>query len=60
MEASYLELPITAEHGLTVGVLPNHHRAPFDRIMVAQALSEGISLLTHDSALHTYPHTLVV
>jgi len=58
--AGYLELPITSEHGLAVGSLENHHRDPFDRIMVAQALVEGISLVTHDGALHAYPHTLIV
>ena len=60
LDASYLELPITSDHGLTVGNLPNHHRDPFDRIMVAQALAEGISLVTHDSAMHAYPHTIIV
>nr|WP_218178985.1 type II toxin-antitoxin system VapC family toxin [Pseudomonas gingeri] len=60
LDAGYLELPITAEHGLIVGTLPNHHRDPFDRIMVAQAIAEGMSLLTHDSAMHAYPHTLIV
>ena len=40
LDAGYLELPITSDHGLTVGNLPNHHRDPFDRIMVAQALAE--------------------
>lgn len=60
LDAGYLELPITSAHGLTVGSLPNHHRDPFDRIMAAQALAEGISLLTHDSAMHAYPHTLII
>lgn len=60
LEAGYLELPITAEHGLAVEALPNHHRDPFDRIMVAQALSEGFILMTHDSTLQAYPHTTIV
>jgi len=60
LDAGYLELPITSDHGLTVGTLRNHHRRPFDHIMVAQALAEGISLVTHDSALHAYPHTIIV
>lgn len=60
LDAGYIELPITSEHGLTVGALPNHHRDPFDRIMAAQALAEGISLVTHDSALSAYPHTIMV
>lgn len=60
LDAGYLELPITSDHGLTVGTLPNHHRYPFDRIMMAQAQAEGISLVTHDSAMHAYPHTIIV
>ncbi len=60
LDAGYLELPITSEHGLTVGALPNHHRDPFDRIMVAQAMAEGISLVTHDKSMYGYPHTIVV
>ena len=60
LDAGYLELPITAEHGLAVEALPNHHRDPFDRIMVAQALSEGFILVTHDSTLQAYPHTTIV
>jgi PIN domain nuclease of toxin-antitoxin system len=60
LDAGYLELPITSEHGLAVGTLPNHHRDPFDRIMVAQALAEGVHLVTHDSAMYAYPHTIIV
>ena len=58
LDAGYLELPITSDHGLTVGNLANHHRDPFDRIMVAQALAEGISLVTQDSAIPSYDHRL--
>jgi len=60
LDAGYLELPITSAHGLAVGALANHHRDPFDRIMVAQAVVEGIRLVTHDSAMHAYPHTIIV
>ncbi len=60
LDAGYLEFPITSDHGLAVGNLPNHHRDPFDRIMVAQALAEGISLVTPDSAMHAYSHTIIV
>lgn len=59
-DAGYLELPITSTHGLAVASLPDHHRDPFDRIMVAQALAEGLTLVTHDSAMHAYPHTTIV
>jgi PIN domain nuclease of toxin-antitoxin system len=54
-ENGYTELPITSEHTLTIGVLPTLHKDPFDRILVAQAISEGITLLTADSLVAQYP-----
>ena len=47
-------LPITAPHATRVAVLPSIHRDPFDRMLVAQALSEGMVLLTNDSMLRDY------
>ncbi len=44
----YLELPVTAEHALAVTMLPPLHKDPFDRILVAQSIAEGITLLTSD------------
>jgi PIN domain nuclease of toxin-antitoxin system len=55
LENGYLELPITSEHALAVGNLPSIHRDPFDRILVAQAMAEGITLLTADTRLAQYP-----
>ena len=51
----YVELPITSEHGLAVGRLPDHHKEPFDRILVAQATVEGITLVTSDPVVARYP-----
>ncbi len=48
------ELPFTARHGLAVGALPWLHRDPFDRMLLAQARTEGIPLLTHDEAIVRY------
>ncbi len=48
------ELPVTWEHTLLVKDLPFHHHDPFDRILVAQAMSEPLILLTHDAALPQY------
>jgi PIN domain nuclease of toxin-antitoxin system len=47
-------LPITARHADFVGTLPLHHRDPFDRLLIAQAGIEGLSLVTADSDLHQY------
>ncbi len=54
------ELPIEIDHILKLEELPNHHKDPFDRILVAQALSEPIKLITHDKALLAYSPDLVI
>jgi PIN domain nuclease of toxin-antitoxin system len=48
------ELPVTIRHGEAVRELPLHHRDPFDRILVAQALVEGLILVTADERLMKY------
>ena len=49
-----LELPITVRHGETVRSLPMLHRDPFDRLLVAQPLVEGLTLVTSDRRLAQY------
>jgi PIN domain nuclease of toxin-antitoxin system len=51
----YHELPITGEHTVAVDLLPPIHRDPFDRILIAQAIVEGITLLTADEVVARYP-----
>jgi len=53
LDNGYIELPITSEH--TVTTLPPIHKDPFDRILVAQALAEGVTLLTTDALVAQYP-----
>lgn len=48
------ELPVSAAHAAAVAALPPHHRDPFDRMLVAQAQVEGVTLLTSDAALGAY------
>ena len=55
LDNGYLELPITSEHALATEALPLLHKDPFDRILVAQAMVEGITLLTVDSLVAKYP-----
>ena len=52
-------LPITAEHALAAGDLPRHHDDPFDRMLVAQAMAEGCTLVTSDRWLRSYSVTLL-
>ena len=54
MASGYEELAIEARHVLMVQGLPRHHTDPFDRLFVAQAISEGMILLTADKALAAY------
>jgi len=55
IDNGYTELAITSEHAVTVEVLPAIHKDPFDRLLVAQAIVEGITLLTADPMLAQYP-----
>ena len=55
LENDYRELPITGAHVTAVGLLPSVHKDPFDRILVAQARVEGLTLLTADRTLARYP-----
>lgn len=48
------ELPVTARHAAATARLPAHHRDPFDRLLVAQALEEPLRLLTADRQLTAY------
>ncbi len=52
--AGFKVLAITPEHGVAAGELPLHHRDPFDRMLVAQAMLENLTLVTHDPTLLHY------
>lgn len=54
LDNGYVELPITSEHAVNVDGLPPLHKDPFDRLLLAQALVEGITLLTSDEQLARY------
>jgi PIN domain nuclease of toxin-antitoxin system len=55
LDSGYTELPVTSRHALTIDALPPLHKDPFDRLLLAQAISEGIVLLTADAQLARYP-----
>jgi PIN domain nuclease of toxin-antitoxin system len=61
LDGGFSELPITGDHALVVRSLPRLHRDPFDRMLVAQAIVEGLTLVTADKQLAAYPvRTLLV
>lgn len=49
-----VELPVSGAHALAVATLPPLHRDPFDRLLIAQGLVEGLTLVTHDAAIRRY------
>jgi PIN domain nuclease of toxin-antitoxin system len=55
LDNGYDELPITSEHAVALDSLPPIHKDPFDRILVAQSMVEGITLLTADPLVAQYP-----
>jgi PIN domain nuclease of toxin-antitoxin system len=54
LDNGYVELPITSQHAVNIDSLPPIHRDPFDRLLVSQALIEGITLLTVDAQVARY------
>jgi PIN domain nuclease of toxin-antitoxin system len=55
LDNGYTELPVTSRHAVSIQHLPNLHKDPFDRMLVAQATQEGITLLTSDALVAQYP-----
>ena len=55
----YAELSVTAEHALKVYSLPLLHKDPFDRLLLAQARTEGMLLLTGDASISQYQDTVL-
>ncbi|MCL2765885.1 MAG: type II toxin-antitoxin system VapC family toxin [Treponema sp.] len=56
----YEEIEITSHHALLVAHLPQIHKDPFDRILIAQAKAEGIILLSSDEVISQYPHVVYI
>jgi len=60
IEERFLPLPITLAHALAVEHLPRHHNDPFDRMLVAQAQVEGLTLVTRDPRIRKYEVEVIV
>ena len=54
VDSGFLELPVSAQHAAAVGRLPDLHRDPFDRLLIAQAMREPLRFLTADDMLKGY------
>ena len=55
VSSRFAALPITVPHALAVRALPEIHGDPFDRMLVAQALIDRLTIVTRDPAIHRYP-----
>jgi PIN domain nuclease of toxin-antitoxin system len=53
-QRGFIELPMLSRHALIAGALPPHHGDPFDRMIVAQAQSEGLTVVTRDERIAAY------
>ena len=58
--SGFAELPIRASHAALIQTLPHHHRDPFDRLLVAQAITEPLQLITADAMLKQYSELVTV
>jgi PIN domain nuclease of toxin-antitoxin system len=60
MANGFRELPVWSKHALLVASLPMHHTDPFDRLLIAQAMSEPLHLLTADAKLKAYSELVIL
>jgi PIN domain nuclease of toxin-antitoxin system len=54
IKTGIVDLPITLQHAVAVSRLPAHHRDPFDRLLIAQAQLEGLTLVSRDPLVRQY------
>jgi PIN domain nuclease of toxin-antitoxin system len=59
LDYGFEEITINSAHTLAIEALPNFHKDPFDRMLIAQTIVEGITLMTADSAVAEYPVAVV-
>ena len=59
-ENGFHELPVAAQHAVALSTLPAIHADPFDRMLVAQSITEPMALITTDARLAAYPGTIEV
>jgi PIN domain nuclease of toxin-antitoxin system len=57
--AGFKELPVFSRHTVLVSELPMHHSDPFDRLLIAQAMTEPLHLLTVDAQLRQYSELVI-
>ena len=58
-DTGFVELPVRIRDTIRLRALPAHHRDPFDRILIAQAIEEGFTVVTCDPAFRSYPVSIL-
>lgn len=58
-QSKLTRLPISFAHAAAVGSLPQHHADPFDRMLIAQAIVENLSIVTHDEHFRSYGRPVI-
>jgi len=58
-QSGFVPLPINLHHAAVAGELPPHHRDPFDRMLLAQARLERLTLISHDRTLEPYGSAII-
>lgn len=53
-DEGFVEMPVSSRHAIRAAGLPPHHRDPFDRMIIAQAQSEGFTIVTRDARIAAY------
>ncbi len=59
LKMGFIELPVRSRHGVDIANLPEIHNDPFDRMLITQARSEGIGLISHDDKVIAYGYGIV-
>ncbi|MGH3095684.1 MAG: type II toxin-antitoxin system VapC family toxin [Streptosporangiales bacterium] len=59
-ERGFRELPVTFRHAVAVRGVPPHHKDPFDRMLIAQARAENLTIVTHDRRFESYDVPLLL
>jgi len=59
IDNGYHELLVTSSHALAIANLPRHHKDPFDRILIAQAMTEGFTFITADKLITSYDGSIL-
>ena len=54
VQTGFIELPVTRQHLKELSELPNHHKDPFDRLLISQAISERLVIITKDGKIPMY------